>query len=97
VLTDAEKRSWTQMLDGITATIQEWRADRQQIEQLILARQYRPAGSVMDVINVFKYPFALCDMDRLKMECYETIDAMIAMKERELKEKTAEFNRLLAN
>jgi len=97
MLTDAEKRGWTQMLDGITATIQEWRANRQQVEQLILARQYRPTGTTMDVVDTFKYPFAMCDFGRLKRECYETIDAMITMKERELKEKTAEFNRLLAS
>lgn len=94
-LTDAEKRAWTQKLDEIAETIEKWRQDRDYVEQLIFRREYKPVGTVLPINKAFEYPFEMCDMERLKKECYATIDAMIAMKEQELQEQTDKFNELL--
>jgi len=53
-------------------------------------------GSTIDARVPYDYPFDLCDMDRLKEECRQTIDAMIAAKERELQTKTQQLNELLS-
>lgn len=95
MLTDAEKRAWTQRLDTIAATIVKWRLDRAGIDKLVFRREVMTIGYAMPSYHEYEYPFGLCDMDRLKEECRQTIDAHIAMKERELKQETEAFNNAL--
>lgn len=95
MLTDAEKRAYTQQLDEIAATIVKWRADRAGVDTLVFRREHMQIGYAMPCYHEYEYPFIMCDMDRLKKECKETIDAMIRMKEQELKEKTEAFNKAL--